>query len=673
MSRIEVEDILKKLKPIIGSRADAIWLAYLAADSSHKTELETMLRLLQAKVLMEYRVDDQSIQLPPPSDEVAKGKYKVGSVVYNNRELYPFGLHEQDWIQHISIFGRSGAGKTNTVYCLLLQLLHHNKPFLVFDWKRNYRDLVQMANEDIKVFTPGRRISPFTFNPLRFPPGTEPTIWAKKIVEMISLAYFGGEGSNDILLRAIHKVYESFGVYDGTVTKWPTLSDLLPELHKMKLKGRAAEWMSTVLRTLHSACYGEMGQVVSQQQQTPLQELLKQNVVLELDGLTHNDKLLIIGSLLLWIHHYRMQEPSREQFKHALIIEEAHHLLLKTTRERESITEIVLREIRELGESIVLIDQMPSSLTPTAIANTACTITMNLKQRTDVSTAANYSLLDDTEKWIFGKLPVGMAVVKLQNRFYEPFLIRLPHVDLQKGFVTDELVANLMSKNQHTGYSASSSAEVVESEGIEGIPEPAIERLSEDELDFVVSISKDPLKNTVQRYVGLNWSMRKGDKVKNDLVQKGVVIPEEIITSRGRLMLYNLTARGKEVTSAQGYDTRKTPASLLHAYGVNVAKKHFESLGYRVELEHDLNGYADLLIEMDGKKYFVEFETGKSDAIKNITKCLGVQCDGVVSVALNEKVRQRILAQIQARGLAKEKALKVILLNDLDKPDRSAA
>ena len=32
----------------------------------------------------------------------------------------------------------------------------------------------------------------------------------------------------------------------------------------MNLQGRAAEWMSTVLRTLHGACYGEMGKVISQ-------------------------------------------------------------------------------------------------------------------------------------------------------------------------------------------------------------------------------------------------------------------------------------------------------------------------------------------------------------------------------------------------------------------------
>jgi len=91
--------------------------------------------------------------------------------------------------------------------------------------------------------------------------------------------------------------------------------------------------------------------------------------------------------LLLWLHHYRLGDGKREDFKHAIIIEEAHHVLLKSKQEamgEETITDIILREIRELGESIILIDQHPSLISKPALGNTYTTIAMNLKHRDDV-------------------------------------------------------------------------------------------------------------------------------------------------------------------------------------------------------------------------------------------------------------------------------------------------
>ena len=102
-------------------------------------------------------------------------------------------------------------------------------------------------------------------------------------------------------------------------------------------------------------------------------------MVFEFDALTNADKIFFIESLILWIHHYRLQEETRETFKHAIIIEEAHHVLFRKKQSKESIMDILLREIRELGESIILIDQHPSLISIPSLGNTNCTIAMNLK------------------------------------------------------------------------------------------------------------------------------------------------------------------------------------------------------------------------------------------------------------------------------------------------------
>jgi hypothetical protein len=82
-----------------------------------------------------------------------------------------------------------------------------------------------------------------------------------------------------------------------------------------------------------------MGKVMNTNQQSNLAELLDQNVILELDRLTNADKILIVESMLLWIHHYRMAEQERETFKHTLILEEAHHILNRRTSGNETIIE----------------------------------------------------------------------------------------------------------------------------------------------------------------------------------------------------------------------------------------------------------------------------------------------------------------------------------------------
>lgn len=89
----------------------------------------------------------------------------MGEVYYGLSPLHGFGLREGEWIQHVGIFGRTGSGKTNVGFLLVQDLIKEGKPFLIFDWKRNYRDILDLF-DGVLLFTVGRDISPFHFNPL---------------------------------------------------------------------------------------------------------------------------------------------------------------------------------------------------------------------------------------------------------------------------------------------------------------------------------------------------------------------------------------------------------------------------------------------------------------------------------------------------------------------------
>lgn len=167
-----------------------LWQRYLLSTPKAKRFLERTIYQLQAKHLGSAL--DQQISLAPPQKEQAKAKSPLGTVLYQNRELYEFGLTDEDFLRHIAIYGSTGAGKTNVSFFLLGSLFYHEVPVLVFDWKRNYRDLLskESLRDSIHVFTVGRDISPFHFNPLIPPNGTPPKAWLKKLIEIVASALY---------------------------------------------------------------------------------------------------------------------------------------------------------------------------------------------------------------------------------------------------------------------------------------------------------------------------------------------------------------------------------------------------------------------------------------------------------------------------------------------------
>ncbi len=642
---MEVYELCRKLKPVLGDRADRLWLAYLAEDNRGKQELEIALQLLAAQHLgVNVQVPDVHLSAPPA--DKAFGQYNLGSVVYCDRPLHAFGLREDELIQHTAIFGRSGAGKTNTVFVLLESLLDQKKPFLLFDWKRNYRDLLSVRKDEILVYTVGGQTVPFAFNPLIPPEGTSAAVWLKKMIEIIAHSYYLGEGVMYLLQEAIDAVYHSFNVYKGNPPKYPTFQDVLEWLEKHPVKGRKAQWMDSALRGVRSICFGHMGNVMNTSVQSNVGDLLNQNVILELDSLTNADKTFTIESLLLWIHHYRLTQPDRETFKHAMIIEEAHHILLKRSGAGsggEAITDTILREIRELGEGIVLVDQHPSLISIPAMGNTYATICMNLKHRSDVNAAGGAMLIDNEERELLGRLPIGRAVVKLQGRWLQPFEISIPHRKIPKGSVNDTALAQHMVErnilNPYADYD----------EIVNGDEDATTVELNENEKTFLINVFQNPLFGAVERYRHLHLSRRKGNVIRESCIEKGLIVPEEIRTHSGKTVLLGLTPKGRVCLRNMDLDVpdKSRWGSLEHEFWKEKAAQQFVHLGWTVTKEESGHGYTDLVAEKNGQRIAVEIETGKSNWRENIRKNLAGDYRGIFILTTNSEAQNQILKVIE--------------------------
>jgi hypothetical protein len=657
-----VEELCKRLKPVFGSKIERLWFAYLAEDSEGKREIENVLQILNARTLNQD--GSENILLNPPPKEVVNGEYPIGMVIYNEKILYPFGLREDELCQHIGIFGRSGAGKTNAGFILVENLLKKGKPVLILDWKRNYRDLLAYVKDhDFLVFTVGRNISPFQFNPLIPPAGTQPTTWLKKIIEIMAGAFYVGEGVIYLMQKAIDAVYKEFGIYRGKIEQYPTMRDILERLKEYKAKGREINWLASTLRTVASLCFGEMGKVINVRNHIGIEELLKKNVIMELDALTNTDKTFFIEALLLWIHHYRLAEGDREQFKHCILVEEAHHLFMKREAIKERTTETIMREIRELGESIVIITQHPSLISIPALGNTYCTLTFNLKHKADVSTAANYMLLESESKKYLGKLPVGYATVKLQGRWFEPFLIKIPLVRVQKGLVTDKAIKAKMGG--YFTYSQPVEAKEGDLGGISAAHKSGMgEDITDIEKGFIIDIINNPYSGVTKRYKKLNISTKKGNVIKKLLIKRGIIKTKQIISGNGWIVLIGLTKKGKDIARTLGCKLKKLngKAGFEHEYWRYRVGKYYEKRGYKVRMEKRINGEADIVAEKGEQRIAVEIETGGHNiprTISNIEKDLKADFTMVISVATSKSVEEKIRGQLREKGLDRIKKVKV--------------
>ncbi|MFW9873893.1 MAG: ATP-binding protein [Candidatus Thorarchaeota archaeon] len=437
-----IEDKFRKLEPVEGNKIDRLWNYYIVSDKDEKKELEILLDiLLNRRLNKSYK---QRILLKPPEKNKCIGEYKLGIVLYPDKPYAIFGLREDEWIKHILITGMTGTGKTNTVFQILKNLKEKNKPFLVSDWKKTYRNIIQLKEfEDSIIFTIGEETAPFHFNPLIPPEHINPKRWMAKLIDIIGNAYFTGQGVEYLLREAIEFLYKKFNVFHNP-KEYPTFKDVEEYILNKKTRGRMSLWHASALRTLASLTFtGGLGNVVNIRKKKPLNKLLSKDVILELDSLSNADKVFLTESLIYWIYEYRKNEGRRESFKHALIIEEAHHVLShkKEAREgQETIMETMIRQIREFGESVIIIDQEPSKLSSSIKANTYTKITFNLANGQDIFDISKAVNLNKEEIDYLDKLETGHAIVKLKGRCFEPFLVVFPKIDIKKGLITDEIL-----------------------------------------------------------------------------------------------------------------------------------------------------------------------------------------------------------------------------------------
>jgi len=425
-----LRELAHELEPVLGVRAKMLWLRYLAARTPERKEAwRRRIRLLAERILDKY---EDEIILPPPTPETSDGDYKLGIILYNKRPYSVFGLREEEFCKHVMVCGMTGVGKTTAALQVIKELKRHGKNFLVFDWQREYKKLRKLEGfEDTVVLRVGKD-STFTFNPLIPPKGTEVREWLTKLVDVINHAYLGSYGTEYVLRDVLLKAYAKTKTFQDS-GEYPTFKLVKQFLKTNFFKGRMELWNQTAMRILESLTYdGGLGGVLNVEKKTNIKELLKEDVIIELDALSSDDKKFLTEAMLLWIYEFRKNQGETPELRHVLIVEEAHNILSKKKEKSEggeTIMETILRMIRKFGEGVIVIDQEPSKLSESIKANTNTKITFTLGNGKDIQDTTYSMELSLEQRKALDILKVGHAIVKVKGRIDEPILVYFPRFE----------------------------------------------------------------------------------------------------------------------------------------------------------------------------------------------------------------------------------------------------
>jgi len=624
---IDVSDEIKRLVPVLGKeKAKKLETAYLLADEESRKRILEMIDTLKAAVFSDDQLKNAVLIEPPPRELVINGNIEFGTVLYGKKKLYPILLDEDSFLTHIGIFGSSGYGKTNLVQWLIINLAKHEIPVLIFDFsKRNYRDLLSLPElkDRIKIYTVGRNISPFKFNPLRPPEGVQISQWAKEFSEVFDHAYWMMGGGRHIILKALDEIYKASS---PNIPRIKDLKDWLETYAEKKKSPRERNWIATAERPLESLCFREVGDVFDCDKGIMPSEFFKKGsvTILELDSLSTNDKTFFIEIMLQWIRDTALVSTKREKLIGVVALEEAHHVLNREkskTLGMETVIDLIFREVRELGIGMIYVDQHPSLISYPALGNTSTHIYMNLgldtKHSSDILDASNMlGLKYEDEGDYLRRLPVGHAFILMRRlAFPNPFLTEFPLVDIKKGSVIDDTIKTIMQgKILEDIKKLRTSIQKVETTTLD---KPLVTKeLDDTDWKIIETIGNGKGSATSEIYSSISMSGSSFKKRAEKLLEMGLIGFSVGKVFRQKGNYYFLTDYGQKTFESKFQKKMEEVEADIESLK-NFVMNHFTLKGCRVVKQTDNQVFFD----KDGKKIVVNVKLNDENIdIEELTK-----------------------------------------------------
>ncbi len=431
-------------------------------------------------------------------------------------------LSKNDLNKHLFVCGLTGSGKTTTVKHILKNLVKNkNIPFLVLESaKRDYRQLLadEIFKDNLNIFTIGdATVSPIRFNPFYIQKDVHPLVHIDylKAIFNASFSLYGPMPS--IVEKCLHSVYIKKGWdlttgihphflnskkeynedkynYPEHYYCFPTLTDLKNEVDRyikteLGYKGELRDNIRTaIIVRLESLCIGAKGLMFNTHDFFPVEKLLSENTILEMENLADDaDKAFFVGLILVLISEYRQKENpavnpgmGNNGLRHFMVIEEAHRLLKNVETERTTemmgnpkgkAVEVfcnVISEMRSLGQGVAVVEQIPSKIAPDVIKNSNTKIVHRLVSKDDQSLLAASLSINDNDALYLNSLEIGHALCHKEGMGRPVECV--VYNDVRSHAISDEKIYRLMNsltKKPLLAYQAYQLDTLLDSSGTE--------------------------------------------------------------------------------------------------------------------------------------------------------------------------------------------------------------
>lgn len=373
----------------------------------------------------------------------------------NHEERTRIKLSSKSLTSHAFITGSTGAGKSNAVYQILDEVSNEGVKFLVIEPTKGEYKNVFGSREDVNVYGTNPRLNELLrINPFSFPREIHVLEHIDRIVEIFNVCWPMYAAMPAVLKDAIEKSYEDCGWnltesinrYDDNY--YPRFVDIernvktIIDASEYDTENKGA-YKGSLLTRLHSLTNGLNGMIFCDDE-ISCKMLFENNTIVDLSRVGSSEtKSLIMGILVLKLQEHRMSsaEGMNSNLKHVTVLEEAHHILKRTSAEQnqeganllgKSVEMIAnaIAEMRTYGEGFIIADQSPGLLDMAAIRNTNTKIIMRLPDKGDRELVGYAANLDDDQIKELAKLPCGVAAV-YQNEWVQPVLCKVKLYDAE--------------------------------------------------------------------------------------------------------------------------------------------------------------------------------------------------------------------------------------------------
>ena len=366
---------------------------------------------------------------------------ELGQIFYLGRETDGrIRLDADQLVAHMCVAGAARSGKSNFCYQLLDQLMKKDVRFMVIEPAKGQYSQVFGGRGNISCYgtsvMQGERLH---INPFAFHKSINVLEHLESICSIFFTVWPMYAAMTDLLKDAIIRAYQDCGwnmdegYAEDEAPSFPSFDDVMVNISRVvdesdysdEVKGNYRGALNKRLKSMTNGinrsifCMGDISD----------DRLFGENTIIDISHVASSEvQALIMGMLVNRLAEYRRCENVGMDLplRHVTLLEEAHNLLGTTSVGNsgegsnigEKSVELVTKAIAEMGtygEGFIIVDQSPSALVPSAIANTSTKVIFSLTHRNDYLSMSAACSLNDAQTMSIPHLQQGACVISSRD------------------------------------------------------------------------------------------------------------------------------------------------------------------------------------------------------------------------------------------------------------------